>query len=394
MKSLVFFTVVSVFLFSYGALNYYIGLRGWQAFGGIIPFLNIKVYWLIFSLLALSYLPTKISLGVLPRSITKGLTFIGSYWLAVMFYLILALPVLDLVRLLDKRLCFLPVGISQNPNTPHITGFVFLFLITSLLVYGSWNSRTPRISHYDLEIHKKAGDLKTLHLVMASDLHLGNIVGSSRLSKMVDMINELKPDLVVLPGDIIDENVQPFLDQNMADIFRRLTPKFGVYAVLGNHEYIGGQSELSVKALQEAGIRVLRDETVKINDSFYIAGRDYRSVERFSGNPRLELETLINGIDKSLPIIILDHVPLNLEEAQEMSIDLQLSGHTHRGQFFPNHLVTGKIFEIDWGYLQKESLHVIVTSGFGTWGPPIRIGNTPEIVDVVINFKDPSLCSE
>ncbi len=97
----------------------------------------------------------------------------------------------------------------------------------------------------------------------------------------------------------------------------------------------------------------------------------------------------MEGVDTSNPVLLLDHQPQNLDEAEKLGIDLQLSGHTHKGQFFPNNLITNRIFENDWGYLHKESLQVIVSSGFGTWGPPIRIGNKPEIVEILIRFSKP-----
>lgn len=172
----------------------------------------------------------------------------------------------------------------------------------------------------------------------------------------------------------------------MSEILCGLSPKFGSFAVLGNHEYYGGQVEQAVRHLQQGGIRVLRDETVKVADSFYIVGRDYRGAGRFTGQQRKELQVIMKGIDGSLPIILLDHEPVCLEEAKQAGVDLQLSGHTHKGQFFPNQLVTGMMFDIDWGYLRRENLQVIVSSGFGTWGPPIRIGNRPEIVDIMIHF--------
>ena len=126
----------------------------------------------------------------------------------------------------------------------------------------------------------------------------------------------------------------------MPEILKKLRSRYGVYAVLGNHEYIGGNNELAVEYLQQAGINVLVDECLKINDQFYVVGRDDRMAGRMFGKSRIELSSLIDGIDKSLPIILLDHQPVNLEEGQRNGIDLQLSGHTHNGQFFPNTLIS------------------------------------------------------
>lgn len=123
-----------------------------------------------------------------------------------------------------------------------------------------------------------------------------------------------------------------------------------------------------------------------MDDSFYIIGRDDLSGKRHNGHPRKPLGELLESLDRSLPLIVMDHQPARLEEAEAAGIDLQVSGHTHRGQMFPNHLVTRRTWELDWGYLRKGATQIIVSLGFGTWGPPVRIGNTPEVVSIRVRF--------
>lgn len=387
MKNPGFVFVIGMVIFIYTMLNYYIGLRGWHAFTGFFSLLSARVYWLAFWLLALSYLAGRLGQKYLPEFVTYWLTLMGAYWLAAMFYFVLILPVIDLLRLLDKGLGFLPAAVKQNPLAAPVAGFLVLMLVAGILTYGTWNSRHPVITKYELTVAKNAGTLRQLHVVMVSDIHLGEIIHNGRLTKMVNMINELKPDIVLLPGDVIDENIGPFVAQNMTGTFRRLHPRYGIFAVPGNHEYIGGHIDDAVRYLEEAGIRVLRDGYVKVADSFYVAGRDDRARVRMGGKPRQDLAGLLAGVDRAYPVILLDHQPVRLEEAQQNGVDVQLSGHTHRGQLFPNQLITQRLFEKDWGLLQKDNLQVIVSSGFGTWGPPVRTGNKPEVVDLVINFS-------
>lgn len=154
-----------------------------------------------------------------------------------------------------------------------------------------------------------------------------------------------------------------------------------------NHEYIGGNAEEAINYLGEAGVKVLRDSSQEIAGSFYIMGRDDRSGARYNGVQRQDLKTLMRGVDRALPIILMDHQPSQLEEPAGQGVDLQVSGHTHAGQLFPIRYITSRIFEKDWGLLRKNDFQLIVSSGYGTWGPPIRIGNTPEIVDIMIKFK-------
>jgi predicted MPP superfamily phosphohydrolase len=141
------------------------------------------------------------------------------------------------------------------------------------------------------------------------------------------------------------------------------------------------------KNLTDGGITLLRDKAVKIEDSFYVIGRDDTSVKRYSDSERKAIASIDKSIDKSLPIIVLDHQPSNLGEPSNFGADLQFSGHTHKGQFFPNNLITKRIFESDYGYYKKDNMQLIVSSGFGTWGSPIRIGTKSEIVHVNLIFN-------
>lgn len=380
--------VVAVIFFVFCALNYYIGLRGWEALGSRIPVLPRWLYWLVFWTIALSYLGARFGQPYLPSWFNERLTLIGAFWLAAMFYFILILTLVDIVRLLDRWLKFIPRGIKTDPVMVPGLGILVLTLVVAIVAYGYWNARTPRITHYDLTIFKQAGGLDKLHVVMVSDIHLGTIIHNGRLTQMTDMIKTLNPEIVLFAGDVIDENLEVVAEKQMEESFRRLEPKFGTYAVLGNHEYIGGHAQEIISYLKAAGVKVLRDDSAKVGDAFYIVGREDRSGQRFNGKPRLKLSELMQGIDKTLPVILLDHQPGDLAESEQNGADLQLSGHTHRGQLFPNHWITEHLYEVDWGYLRKGNLQVIVSSGYGTWGPPIRVGNIPEIVDINIKFVE------
>jgi len=373
-----------IFLF-YGSLNYYIGLRGWQALFSFIPFLSSKVYWLVFWLLSLSYLFSRLSQKYLPTTLYEGVNLVGAYWLAFMFYFLLLITTFDVLRLLDHFLKVIPGEVKRGLNPA--LGLVVFVLVVATVGYGAWNARHPLVHHYDLTIAKQAGPLKQLHVVMVSDIHLGTIVHNDTLTKMVQTVNDLKPDLILLAGDMFEEKVDTSEKQQVSDNFRKLSAPYGVFGVLGNHEYIGGNADETIKYLSASGVTVLRDSLQEIAGSFYLIGRDDMSGARYNGFPRQDLKTLMEGVDHSLPLILMDHQPSHLEEPVEQGVDLQLSGHTHAGQLFPARLITRRIFEDDWGLLRKGNFQLIVSSGYGTWGPPIRLGNTPEVVDITITFK-------
>lgn len=379
-KWLMFF---SIFFSIYSLTNLYVAWRGWQALRLADPTLDLTWYVLLFVCLAAAYPLGRFAENLLPFWLSDKLTILGSYWLAAIYYLVLLTLLLDLLRTLGSVSGLLPAA-----YTPPGTGMFFVLLASlAIVIYGVYNANTPIIRNYEVTINKAAGTRKSLQAVMVSDIHLGKIVDTPRLTRLIEDINALNPEIVLLPGDIIDEDVDLFIDQKMAESFRCLKAPLGTYAVLGNHEYIGRQSGEAIAELRRGNVNVLRDEAIKIDDSFFLVGRDDYSRNRFDGLTRAPLADLIARIDPVFPVIVLDHQPSDLPEAQNNQVDLQLSGHTHRGQMFPNNYITQALYDIDWGYLRQNTLQVIVSCGYGTWGPPIRTGSRPEIVSILIHFK-------
>ncbi|MFZ5652745.1 MAG: metallophosphoesterase, partial [Bacillota bacterium] len=349
-----------LFLLVYLLLNWWVGLRGWQSLIRHIPSANSYAYWLFFWLLALSFPAGRFGRDFLPSGVSGFLSLAGSFWFGAVLYFSMALLAVDSLRFLGRVTGLLPREFSKNAMAAAVAGIVVIVLVSGIFVYGWWNARNTRISHYQVSIPKQAGELKQMRVVVASDLHLGNIVNNNRLDRLVEMINSLDPDLVLLPGDIIEENPGPFEDQGMAESLRRLGPRFGVYAVPGNHEYIGRKFDEIVNSLQQAGIEVLVDRSVKVADSFYIVGRDDRTGERFTGKKRMDPDVLMAGLDPSLPVILMDHQPSLKGQGPEKGVDLKIAGHTHRGQFFPFNLITSRMYEIDWGYLRTGDFNSVV----------------------------------
>jgi predicted MPP superfamily phosphohydrolase len=254
-----------------------------------------------------------------------------------------------------------------------------------VVIAGYINARNPVIRKLRLEIPKSANGLRHLKIAAASDIHLGTIISRSRLKMLVDKINLIDADIVLLPGDVVDEDLAPVVKQNLGELLRCIKSKYGVFAITGNHEYIGGVVP-AVKYLTEHGITVMRDAYIRIADSFYILGREDRAGKQFAGIIRKPLPGIMDGINRNLPLILMDHQPVKLQEAVDHGIDLQLSGHTHHGQLWPFNFITKKIYELSTGYLKKGNTHFYVSSGAGTWGPPVRTGNRPEILEIQIDF--------
>lgn len=379
LKDKIMILYIGLFILMFVGLNFYLGTRVLQLIN-IFHHINHYVYWIIFWVIALSYVVSKIGRRFLPENLVEGLNLLGSYWLATMFFTLGISLLVDLFRLINGRFNF----ININPTFSMVIGIGIIALVMFILIYGTINATSPAISKYEIKIDKELKNSKEINIVMASDIHIGSAGYKDRMEKLVELTNSMNPDVVLLVGDIIDDSIEPFVKKEMGRYFEKLESTFGTYAVTGNHEYISGKVTDFVDMLREHKVTVLEDEGIKINDSFYIIGRNDVAVERFTGEKRKTLKEISNGFDEKLPIIVMDHQPKNLQEVLEAGVDLQVSGHTHKGQISPGGLVTSRIFEVDFGYLKKESLNVVVSSGFGSWGPPIRIGSRSEIVNIKI----------
>lgn len=385
MKFWNFLIFISIVVLVYGSVNYYIFIRGLQAIPKDSSFRSY--YIILFIIIALCFWAGRISENFISNGFTDTLVWIGSFWLAFILYFFLFIVVLDLVRLGNHFFNFYPDFITNNyEKVKFITGTAVTTIVVIIVIAGHINFLNPRIHKFEINIPKQKSQLDKLNIAVAADLHLGTIVGKSRLDDFVKKINSLNADIVLLPGDIFDEDIGPIIKKNLGDDLIKLRAKYGVYGVTGNHEYIGGAAE-AVKYLEEHGIKMIRDSAVLIDSSFYVAGREDKSMSQFSNNTRKELSEIINKLDKDYPIILLDHQPFNLHLARENGVDLQLSGHTHHGQLWPLNYITGMVYELSWGYKKKGSTHYYVTSGFAGWGPPVRTGSDTEVVNIIVNFQ-------
>ena len=373
---IMFFTIV---LSLYGLMNFYIYRSGLAAIPSDSPLSHI--YWVTFLFLVLAFPLGRIMERFVLFPLSSFLVWVGSFWLAAMVYLLFAAIIVDMARVINLAIPILP---RLDEEIRLIVGGTIGVSVLVVVIAGHLNAVHPRIKMLNLTIPKNGQAMKSVRFAVASDIHLGTIVCKARLERIVEKINALDADIVLLPGDVVDEDIGPVIRQNLGEVLRTIQSRHGVYAVTGNHEYIGGV-EAACAYLIEHGITMLRDQSVKIHESLYIVGREDVSYNR-PGRKRKPLSELLAGIDAQLPIIMMDHQPFRLHEAEEHGIDVQLSGHTHHGQLWPFSYLTRRIFEVSWGYKKKGNTHVYVSSGVGSWGPPVRTGNRPEIIDLNIQF--------
>jgi len=305
-----------------------------------------------------------------------------------MLYFFLSTVLIDFLRLLNWLLNFYPLFIKNNyVAVKVIIAIIILSLSTIVIILGYINTRKIVINNLEITLPKKESSLSELNTVLVADFHLTPINDGPLLEKIVQIINRLNPDVILMPGDIVDDRTNILRLHKIGEDFLKLKSKYGIYASTGNHEFITGIDE-SERFIKEYGIKLIRDSVININDDFYIIGRDDRTVKQFTGYQRKSLNEIMKEVKKNIPVLMLDHSPFNLEEAEENKIDLQLSGHTHHGQIFPANLITSMIYEVSWGYLKKGKTQYFVTCGVGTWGPPVRIASDSEIVNLKIKFRE------
>jgi predicted MPP superfamily phosphohydrolase len=373
-----------IFFAIYSAVNFYIFIRGWQAISHI-PILK-PFYIIIFLLSALAYIIAKIFNSKLPALIYDILLWPGSLWFAFMLYFFLFIVLIDFSRLLNYFFGIYPSFITNNFQTAKLVTFISVVLMSSILIFAGYlNTRNIKINHAEIKIPRKASKLSELNAVLVADFHLNPVNDGNLLDKIGRKINELNADIVLIPGDIVDDRVEILKRKNIGKELSEIKSKYGVYVSNGNHEFINGV-EGADKYLREFNLNVLRDSAVLIENSFYILGREDRSKPSFTNKRRKSLGEILKEVDRSFPVIVIDHTPLGFSETVEENIELQLSGHTHHGQMFPLNFITNMIYEVSWGYLKKEKTQFYVTCGVGTWGPPVRLGSDSEIVKLAIRF--------
>ncbi|WP_176461653.1 metallophosphoesterase [Anaeromicrobium sediminis] len=376
-----------IFLGIYGAINFFVGRYIFNfANLGIIQ-VNKYIFWILFWITAFSFIISRFGHEILPRRLANIFLKVGSYWMALLFYMVLLLGIVYMFLLINKGVKIIPQDIINSSKFAMRSGILIVSTVIVICTIGYINANNLKVINYNVKIPKSAGDIKKLNAIMISDVHLGVLIDKEKLEKIVEKVNGENPDIIFICGDLVDEDISPILEHKMGEVLEKLKSKYGTYFVMGNHEYIGRKDKEIIEELKSANINVLVDEVTKVDNSFYVVGRDDLASGYIKGTERKSLDELTKGIDKSLPIIVLDHQPKELEEAKNIGADMQLSGHTHRGQMFPNNFITQRVYEVDWGHVKKDNLNVIVSSGVGTWGPPIRFGTNAEIVKISMDFK-------
>ncbi len=331
---------------------------------------------------------------VLQRNGMYGLsspfTIVGSWMLAAILYFVLAFLAIDIARgvnALTFKSDILTFRYVHGDSNGHLWALVGSIVAMVVLVCGYFNARNPVTTHLTYKTDKEIS--RNFKYVLVSDVHLGMINCDRFMSVLRDRINAENADFVVIAGDFFDGDPYPVVNSQVGEMLRDIKTGYGVFAVNGNHEWLG-EAYVADEFLKKHGVTVLRDSTARLPFGVTIAGREDLSAGRGMKRPgRKPLSEVVSGISRTDYAILLDHQPVNLEQAAESGVvDIELSGHTHAGaQLWPLFIITRRIYENDFGQYRNGNTDFYTTSGYGTWGPPIRTSARPELVVIEVEKK-------
>ena len=314
------------------------------------------------------------------------LSYIGYIWMGILFLFFAMSIFLDAYRLLIYIACQL---IGKNLSSlipPPLYWFVIPLVVSvALNAYGYFEAKNIRTEQVTIRTSKIPPEVGRLRIVQISDVHIGMIIREKRLETIVAAVRQAEPDLLVSTGDLLDGQIDNMMSS--AELFKDIQPKYGKFAVTGNHEFFAG-IEKALEFHQQAGFLVLRGEALTLAGLISIAGVDDATGERFGLYKNVPEKGLLAKLPKENFILLLKHRPVFDPESLGL-FDLQLSGHTHRGQIYPFVLLTKLAFPYHSGYydLPKGS-RLYVNRGAGTWGPPIRFLAPPEVTVIDLIHKD------
>ncbi len=364
----------------YLVLGLYVFVRGWAV---VPPVLRVG-YLCLAAACVLGYPAARRWQERSASSLADWAVFLSSLWIPSVLYLFFGITAWDLLRLLPRV-----AKLEERLLPPWATAFVLVAWVALLLLKGAINARRILVQRLDLSLDPlppPSSAPSHLTIALASDLHITGTFGAKRLVRILEAIGATEPDLVLLPGDLVDAPAQVLEGAGVGPLFRSLRAPLGVFACPGNHEYYCGADGV-VAFLEKNGITVLRDRSVEVGGFLRIAGREDRAkMVLGDGRPRLPLRQIVEKSDPHLPLLVLDHRPSALDEAAACGADLLVCGHTHDGQFWPVNHAVSRLYPLAYGYARRGKTHVIVTRGAGTWGPPIRIGQCSEIFRITLRL--------
>ncbi|GLW92443.1 metallophosphoesterase [Actinokineospora globicatena] len=327
----------------------------------------------VFALLAVAALVLPRFVGV---DIAAWFAWPGYLWLALFFYLLLVLAVLELPRLALRKWTKPAEETDESRRLFLSRAAAVVAGAASASIVGAGTVSAlgpPAVKRVTVPIGGLATGLRGFRIAVVSDIHLGPLMGRAHTERIVRMINETQPDLVAMVGDLADGTVAE-LGGAAAPLGDLEAP---TYFVTGNHEYYSGYQPW-VTELERLGLHYLHNENTRISrgtDAFTLAGVTDVTGKSLGDGP--DMKKAVAG--RVGATVLLAHQPVQLEQAVDLGVDLQLSGHTHGGQLWPFHYLVRAAQPAVSGLSKVDNTWLYVTNGAGSWGPPVRVGAEPDI---------------
>ncbi|MBQ9848725.1 MAG: metallophosphoesterase [Clostridia bacterium] len=379
---LAFFAVVLSII---GGANLYIARRVYQCLSYFFPNVRFGAVICVFAVFMLLML-LGFGSSMLPFGATakRALNTVGMYCMGAFVYLLVFTVASDIVAL---AFYIFKQSVATASLFRCIAGIAVLALTASTVIYGIWNARDIDKISYTIKTEGRA-EIPETKIALISDLHLGAIGSEARLERIVSEINAQNPDVICIAGDFFDTDFDSIRDPERAmETIKKLSAKYGVYMCFGNHD-AGSTFNKMREFAEKCNINVLNDEQAVIDGRLVIVGRLDRSpIGGYGGLKRGDFSDFGIENEANLPIVVLDHNPAHIDSYIGSEADVVLCGHTHKGQLFPANLITNAMYKVDHGHYKEnaESPDVIVTSGIGTWGMPMRVGTHSELVTIFVS---------
>ena len=387
-----------ILIFYYFAQTYVL----WRYYQLIPAHKGLQIVGLLIALVLSVSLPLAIFMARdLPLWLVKPIYLIGSSWMIILLYLFVPVFLFDIFRALNhfgQWISVEKINAFRMHNGWLLSGLILLYAGIIFLGNQHYHEKVRFEYQYDLasrsailmddsqsalrsedvseaqsekpfdELTECSIGQSPLKILMLSDLHLGHTIGRKELEGWKELINAENVDYIFVSGDVIDNDVRPLYAENIEEVLSEFRAKKGVYVVLGNHEYIAGVDN-SIEFLSKTNWQLLRDEVILLPENIYLVGRD----DKMNQN-RAELSELMEGLDPNIPLIVLDHQPINFGELSKLGQFLQFSGHTHDGQVWPYNYMAKSINGVSSGLWNFNESQLLISAGIGIWGGKFRIG--------------------
>jgi predicted MPP superfamily phosphohydrolase len=322
------------------------------------------------------------------ESIARDMSYLGYTWMGILFLFISASLIIDIYRFLVYSATFIfQKDLTIISPSARFSFFIPLLLSISIATYGYFEALNIRIEKVTVKTSKIPKGISGFKIVQISDVHLGLIIREERLKRILREVKKVNPDILISTGDLVDGQINRL--EGLADLLKEINPRYGKFAITGNHEFYAGLAQ-ALDFTKNAGFSILRGEGVNVSGLINIAGFDDPQGKTYGLYKDISEKELLSGLSPQKFTLLLKHRPVIDKDALGL-FDLQLSGHAHKGQIFPFSLITRLYYRhtAHAGHLRlMDNSYLYVSRGAGTWGPPIRFLSPPEVTLIELVYVD------